>query len=185
MARTEDGRTAAYPVSQNQHVKGVLDVCWAPAYMPGDSAEQAAEVCTWIAGELQFVGVLCVEMFIVGNDVYINEIAPRPHNTGHYTLDVCTTSQFEQQVRAICGLALAETRLLVPGVAMLNLMGDLWANGEPKWHRALENPAVHLHLYGKAEPRPGRKMGHLTVATGTAMGASSLGRRLRALLTAN
>ncbi|MFZ4720083.1 MAG: 5-(carboxyamino)imidazole ribonucleotide synthase [Ilumatobacteraceae bacterium] len=183
VARTEDGRTCSYAVAQNQHLKGVLDVSWAPAYMPADSSEQAAQVCTWIAEELHFVGVMCVEMFIVGSDVYINEIAPRPHNTGHYTLDVCVTSQFEQQVRAVCGLALGETRLLVPGVAMLNLMGDLWTDGEPKWQEILQNPAVALHLYGKAEARPGRKMGHMTVATGTAMGATALGRRLRKMLT--
>ena len=184
VARTADGRTTTYAVAQNQHVNGILDLSWVPAYMPADSAEGAAEMCTWLANELQFVGVMAVEMFVVGNDVFVNEIAPRPHNTGHYTLDVCTTSQFEMQVRAVCGLALTETRLLVPGVAMANLMGDLWKGGEPKWHRILENPAVHLHLYGKAEPRAGRKMGHMTVATGTAMGATALAKRLRKQLTA-
>ena len=184
VARTADGRTTTYAVAQNQHVNGILDISWVPAYMPHDSAEGAAEMCKWLAEELQFVGVMAVEMFVVGNDVFVNEIAPRPHNTGHYSLDVCTTSQFEMQVRAVCGLALSETRLLVPGVAMANLMGDLWEGGEPKWHRILENPAVHLHLYGKGEARPGRKMGHMTVATGTAMGATALAKRLRKQLTA-
>jgi len=183
LARTADGRTSTYAVAQNSHISGILDVSYVPAYMPADSAEGAATLCKYIANELQFVGVMAVEMFVVGNDVYVNEIAPRPHNTGHYTLDVCTTSQFEMQVRAICGLALTETRLLVPGVSMLNLLGDLWEKGEPNWQRVLDNPAVHLHLYGKQEARPGRKMGHMTVATGTAMGATALGRRLRKQLT--
>jgi 5-(carboxyamino)imidazole ribonucleotide synthase len=185
LARTADGRVSTYAVAQNQHIQGILDISYAPAYMPADSADGAARLCTMIAEELEFVGVMAVEMFVVGNDVYVNELAPRPHNTGHYTLDVCTTSQFEMQVRAVCGLALTETRLLVPGVSMLNLLGDLWEKGEPKWERILDNPAVHLHLYGKAEARPGRKMGHMTVATGTAMGATALGRRLRKHLTAD
>ncbi len=183
VARTADGRHATYAVAQNTHVNGILDASYAPAYMPADSAEGAANLCTWIADELAFVGVMCVEMFVVGNDVFVNELAPRPHNTGHYTLDVCVTSQFEQQIRAVCGLALGETRLLVPGVSMVNLLGEMWEKGEPNWAVALENAAVHLHLYGKAEPRRGRKMGHMTVATGTAMGATALARRLRKLIT--
>jgi 5-(carboxyamino)imidazole ribonucleotide synthase len=185
LARTADDRVACYPVSQNTHVQGILDTSYAPAYLPFDGAQAAADLCTYIARELDFVGVLCVEMFVVGNDVFVNEIAPRPHNTGHYTLNVCVTSQFEQQLRAVCGLALGETRLLVPGVSMVNLMGELWDKGEPKWERILENAAAHLHLYGKSEPRPGRKMGHLTVATGTAMGATALARRLRTQATAD
>jgi 5-(carboxyamino)imidazole ribonucleotide synthase len=184
LARTADDRVACYSVAQNTHVNGILDTSYAPAHLPFDGAAAAAELCTYIARELDFVGVMCVEMFVVGNDVFVNEIAPRPHNTGHYTLDVCVTSQFEQQLRAVCGLALGETRLLVPGVSMVNLLGDLWETGEPKWERVLENAAAHLHLYGKSEPRAGRKMGHLTVATGTAMGATALARRLRTQLTA-
>ena len=183
LARTEDGRTACYPVAQNQHVHGILDVTYAPANLPGSAHADAAELCTYIAEELEFVGVMAVEMFVVGRDVLINELAPRPHNSGHYTLDACMTSQFEQQVRAICGLALGDTKLLVPGVAMVNLMGEMWANGEPKWERALSHGVAHLHLYGKTEARPGRKMGHLTVTTGTAMGATSLARRLRKQVT--
>ena len=179
LARTIDGRVACYPVSQNQHVHGILDVSYTPANLPGQGAADAAELCTYIAEELQFVGVMGVEMFVVGHDVLVNELAPRPHNSGHYTLDACVTSQFDQQVRAICGLALGDTKLVVPGVAMVNLLGELWANGEPKWEKALAQSAAHLHLYGKAEPLPGRKMGHLTVTTGTAMGATSLARRLR------
>ncbi|MGB8862202.1 MAG: 5-(carboxyamino)imidazole ribonucleotide synthase [Ilumatobacteraceae bacterium] len=184
LARGVDGSTACYPVSQNQHVHGILDVSYTPANLPGTGHADAAELCTYIADELGFVGVMAVEMFVVGTDVLVNELAPRPHNSGHYTLDACLTSQFEQQVRAVCGLALGETKLVVPGVAMVNLMGDLWANGEPRWEKALAHSVAHLHLYGKAEPRPGRKMGHLTVTTGTAMGATSLARRLRKQLTA-
>ncbi len=184
MARSADGTTACFPVSQNQHVHGILDVTYAPANLPGTGHADAAELCIYIAEELGFVGVMAVEMFVVGQDVLVNELAPRPHNSGHFTLDACISSQFEQQVRAICGLALGDTKLLVPGVAMVNLLGDLWANGEPKWERALQHTSAHLHLYGKAEPRPGRKMGHLTVTTGTAMGATSLARRIRKQLTA-
>ena len=179
LARTADGRTACYPVVQNIHVNGVLDTTQVPASLPGDGQDQAAELCTYIAEQLDYVGVLGVEMFVVGLDVLVNELAPRPHNTGHYTLDACATSQFEQQVRSVCGLALGDPALRVQGAAMVNLLGDLWRNGEPDWEPALSEPAAHLHLYGKAEARPGRKMGHLTVTTGTAMGASSLARRLR------
>ncbi len=184
VARTLDGRTASYPVSQSHHVRGILDTSYTPAYLPGDGHAQAAELCIYIAEELGFVGVMAVEMFVVGTDVLVNELAPRPHNTGHYTLDACLTSQFQQQVRAICGLALGDTKLVVPGVSMVNLMGDLWEAGEPNWAIVLANPAVHLHLYGKREARPGRKMGHLTVTAGTAMGATSLARRLRRQLPA-
>jgi 5-(carboxyamino)imidazole ribonucleotide synthase len=107
------------------------------------------------------VGVLGVEMFMAnGGQLYVNEIAPRPHNSGHYTLDACSTDQFEQQIRALCGLPLAEPRLLIP-VAMVNLLGDLWRAGPPRWEEAFRRPGVRLHLYGKIEPRPGRKMGHL------------------------
>ena len=183
LARAPDGRTACYPVAQNQHLRGILDTSYVPAHLPPDAPEQAAELCTYIADQLDFVGVLGVEMFVVGRDVLVNELAPRPHNTGHYTLDAAATSQFEQQVRAVCGVALGDTRLLVPGAAMVNLLGELWESGEPRWEVVLAEPAAHLHLYGKREARPGRKMGHLTVTTGTAMGAASLARRLRQRLT--
>lgn len=184
LARTADGSVACYPVSQNQHVHGILDVSYTPANLPGSGHADAAELCTYIAEELQFVGVMAVEMFVVDRNVLVNELAPRPHNSGHYTLDACSTSQFEQQVRAVCGLGLGDTKLTVPGVAMVNLLGELWVAGEPNWQQVLAQSAAHLHLYGKAEPRPGRKMGHLTVTTGTAMGATSLARRLRRQLTA-
>ena len=138
---------------------------------------------TYIAEELDYVGVLAVEMFVVGHDVYVNELAPRPHNSGHFTLDACMTSQFEQQLRAVCNLPLGDPALLVPGAAMANLLGELWDKGEPKWDKALSQKAAHLHLYGKREARPGRKMGHLTVTSGTPIGASNLARRLRRQIT--
>jgi 5-(carboxyamino)imidazole ribonucleotide synthase len=169
MARTADGR---------------VDTSYVPAHLPDGAQEGAWKLCTAIAERLGFVGVMAVEMFVVGNDVYVNELAPRPHNSGHYTLDVCLVSQFEQQVRAICGLALGDTRMVVPGVAMVNLLGQLWDKGEPKWQHVLENPAAWLHLYGKKEPREGRKMGHITVASGTAMGSTAVARQLRKKTTA-
>jgi 5-(carboxyamino)imidazole ribonucleotide synthase len=180
LARGADGTVATYPVAQNHHVHGILDTTYVPAWLPNESDHQAAaELCSHIARELDYVGVLGVEMFVVGNDVLVNELAPRPHNTGHFTLDACHTSQFEQQVRALCGLGLGDTSLTAPGAAMVNLLGDLWANGEPNWQFAFADPRTHLHLYGKTEPRPGRKMGHLTVTADTALGASSLARRTR------
>lgn len=179
VARTADDRVAAYPVGQNHHIHGILDTTYVPAWLPGDGHAQAAELCYAIARALDYVGVLAVEMFVVGNDVLVNELAPRPHNSGHYTLDAARTSQFEQQVRAVCGLGLGDTSLTADGAAMVNLLGDLWTEGEPNWAAALADPAAHLHLYGKREPRDGRKMGHLTVTADTALGASSLARRLR------
>ena len=184
LARTPDGKVACYPVAQNEHVHGILDITFAPAKLGVGGQQAAEELGTYIAEQLEFVGVLAVEMFVVGGDVFVNELAPRPHNSGHYTLDACITNQFEQQVRAICNLALGDTRLLVPGAAMVNLLGELWADGEPNWQRALSQPAAHLHLYGKREARPGRKMGHLTITSGTSLGASNLARRLRRQLTA-
>ncbi len=117
--------------------------------------------------ELAYVGVLCVEFFLTSDGrVLVNEIAPRPHNSGHLTVDACITSQFEQQVRAVCGLPLGDTTLLRPA-AMANLLGDVWDRGEPRWDGALAVPGVKLHLYGKSEPRAGRKMGHLTALAET------------------
>ena len=183
LARTADGRVAYYPVAENVHVHGILDTSSVPAVLPGDGHHQAGELCAGIAEALQFVGVLAVEMFVVGNDVLVNELAPRPHNTGHYTLDACVTDQFQQQVRAICGLALGDTGLAVPGVAMVNLLGDLWGDGEPRWATALAEPSAHLHLYGKQQARPGRKMGHLTVtSTSSAADALHVAQRLRSEL---
>src|SRR5687767_4722092 len=117
---------------------------------------------------LDVVGVLCVEYFVARDgSLLVNELAPRPHNSGHWTFDACVTSQFEQQLRAVCGLPLGSTEPTAGGVAMANLLGDLWQNGEPDWSAALAFPNVKLHLYGKSQPKPGRKMGHLTAVAGT------------------
>jgi 5-(carboxyamino)imidazole ribonucleotide synthase len=124
-------------------------------------AREARELATGLAEEMDYVGVLGVELFAAeGGRLLVNEMAPRPHNSGHYTMDACSADQFEQQLRALCGLPLAKPWLLSP-VAMVNLLGDLWSSGEPRWEEALKRPGVRLHLYGKAEARPGRKMGHL------------------------
>ena len=117
--------------------------------------------------ELGYVGVLCVEFFVTRDDrLLVNEIAPRPHNSGHLTIEACATSQFEQQVRAVCGLPLGSSRQARPA-AMVNLLGEVWSGGEPDWDAALAVPGAALHLYGKSDPRPGRKMGHITVVADT------------------
>jgi 5-(carboxyamino)imidazole ribonucleotide synthase len=161
-ARGLDGAVAAYPVFENRHRHHILDVTTAPAAIPAAVARQAVEIARTILESLQYIGVLCVEFFLsTDGDLLVNEVAPRTHNSGHLTFDACVTSQFEQQVRAVCGLPLGSPELLRPA-AMANLLGDLWGDGEPNWAAACRNPDVKLHLYGKAEARPGRKMGHLT-----------------------
>lgn len=169
LARTAAGEVATYPVSRNTHVGGILDVSVVPVHVDG-----AHELAISIAEALDYVGVLAVEMFVVGGELLVNELAPRPHNSGHWTLDGAHTSQFEQQVRAVCGLRLGDTAMSAHGVAMVNLLGDLWAGGAPDWAAALAVDDAHLHLYGKLEARPGRKMGHLTVLAGTAAKAAEL-----------
>ena len=146
----------------------ILDVSVAPAAVPpGGREREAVEIARGVLEALDVVGVLCVEFFLTRDGrLLVNELAPRPHNSGHLTFDACVTSQFEQQLRAICGLPLGSTELLRPA-AMANLLGDLWAGGEPDWAAACALPDVKLHLYGKAEARPGRKMGHLTALAAT------------------
>ena len=162
LARNAEGKVAAFPPGENHHRFGILETTVVPARIPDALAAECCAAAESIAHALDYVGVLGVELFIAGGGrVYVNEIAPRPHNSGHYTLDACATDQFEQQVRVLCDLPLGDPRLLSP-VAMVNLLGDLWQHGEPDWHRALAFPGVRLHLYGKVEARPGRKMGHLT-----------------------
>lgn len=162
LARNAEGKVAAFPVGENHHRFGILETTIVPARVPDALAAQCRAAAEAIAHALDYVGVLGVELFIAGGGrVYVNEIAPRPHNSGHYTLDACATDQFEQQVRVLCDLPLGDPRLLSP-VAMVNLLGDLWEKGEPAWNRALAFPGVRLHLYGKSEARVGRKMGHLT-----------------------
>jgi len=162
VARGLDGNMATFPVFENAHVNHILDVTFAPAAIPPKLAKQASELASAIAEKLNVVGLITVEMFMTKTGkLLVNELAPRPHNSGHLTIDACVTSQFEQQVRAVCGLPLGSTELRSPA-AMANLLGDLWERGLPKWEAALRDPFVKLHLYGKAEPRVGRKMGHLT-----------------------
>ena len=161
LARGVNGDVAPFPVAENQHRDGILETSVVPARIPEAMTREARELATGLAEEMEYVGVLGVELFVAnGSRLLVNEMAPRPHNSGHYTLDACSTDQFEQQLRALCGLPLAQPWLLSP-VAMINLLGDLWDDGEPRWEEALRRPGVRLHLYGKAEARPGRKMGHL------------------------
>jgi 5-(carboxyamino)imidazole ribonucleotide synthase len=167
-ARGLDGEVALFAPFENRHRDHILDLTTAPAEVAPDIARGAAEIARAILEELQYVGVLCVEFFVTtAGALLVNEIAPRPHNSGHLTIDAAETSQFEQQVRAICGLPLGSTDLLRPA-AMVNLLGDLWVEGTPNWAAACRVPAVSVHLYGKPDPRPGRKMGHLT-ATGSSL----------------
>jgi 5-(carboxyamino)imidazole ribonucleotide synthase len=166
-ARGLDGAMAEYPAFENRHRNHILDLTTAPAAVAPAIASQAREITRAILAELHYVGVLCVEFFVsTDGQLLVNEIAPRPHNSGHLTFDAATTSQFEQQVRAVCGLPLGSTDLLRPA-AMANVMGDLWADGVPNWAAACRFPDVKLHLYGKDDPRPGRKMGHLTAMAAT------------------
>jgi 5-(carboxyamino)imidazole ribonucleotide synthase len=166
-ARGLDGAFAHYGAIENAHRHHILDVSVAPARMAPEPVAEAVAITESIMEELAYVGVLCVEFFLTSDGrVLVNEVAPRPHNSGHLTVDASITSQFEQQVRAICGLPLGATTLLRPA-AMANLIGDVWKHGEPKWDAALAVPDVKLHLYGKTDPRPGRKMGHLTALADT------------------
>lgn len=161
VARDAAGQIAAFPVAENRHRHGILDMSIVPARVATDLAQQASEIAGALAEALQYCGVLTVEFFVLNGALMVNELAPRPHNSGHYTLDACVTDQFEQQVRALCGLPLGDTRLLMPAT-MVNILGDAWAAGVPAWDALLEQPATKLHLYGKSEPRAGRKMGHFT-----------------------
>jgi len=161
-ARGLDGSTAVFAPTRNHHSHHILDISSVPAGLPAAVLDSAREMAASVLEKLNVVGVACVEFFVTRDGrVLVNEIAPRPHNSGHLTIAACETSQFEQQVRAICGLPLGSTRQLAPA-AMANLLGDCWAHGEPDWAAALAVPGVSLLLYGKSEPRPGRKMGHLT-----------------------
>lgn len=166
-ARGCDGQIVTYEPTQNSHRNHILDVSVAPADIKPAVAEAAIDIARQIMERLEVVGVLCVEFFVGRDDqLMVNELAPRPHNSGHLTIDACTTCQFEQQVRAVCGLPLGSPRQHRPAT-MANLLGDLWTSGEPNWSAALSSGNVKLHLYGKAEPRPGRKMGHLTALAET------------------
>jgi 5-(carboxyamino)imidazole ribonucleotide synthase len=169
VARTRDGETATWPVAENQHRGGILDVSIVPARIAQELDARARATAVGVAERLDYRGILCVEMFVtVDGELLVNELAPRPHNSGHYTIDACVTSQFEQQARVLCDAPLGSTRLHEPAV-MLNLLGDAWfvepgaaTPREPDWSRVLRHPRAKLHLYGKSEARRGRKMGHVT-----------------------
>lgn len=166
-ARGQDGSFAHYGVIENRHRNHILDLAFAPAIVSETVFNEAVAIAAEVAETLGYVGTLCVEFFVTREGkLLINELAPRPHNSGHLTFDACVTSQFEQQLRAVCGLPLGSTEFYRPA-AMANLLGDIWANGEPNWTAALGSPNVKLHLYGKSEARPGRKMGHLTAMART------------------
>jgi 5-(carboxyamino)imidazole ribonucleotide synthase len=177
VARGREGAMVHLPVQQNLHRDGVLAVTQVPAPdLDADTAAQAVALAQRLAQALDYVGVLCVEFFVLQDGTLVaNEMAPRPHNSGHYSIDACDVSQFDLQVRTLCGWPLVTPRLHSPAV-MLNLLGDLWFDGaaaspaprEPEWAAVLALPGVRLHLYGKSQPRPGRKMGHLTVTAADA-----------------
>ena len=181
-ARGLDGDYAHYGAIENTHRDHILDVSVSPARVPAEVAAEAVRITHEIVDALAYVGVLCVEYFLTDDGrLLVNEIAPRPHNSGHFTFDASVTSQFEQQVRAVCGLPLGSTRQMRPA-AMVNLLGDVWVNGTPDWSAALAVPEVKLHLYGKDEPRPLRKMGHLTALADTVEEARERALAARALL---
>jgi 5-(carboxyamino)imidazole ribonucleotide synthase len=170
LARDAAGNTRCFPATANHHCGGILDRSIAPAPQGAlaDAAPQAQAIAAGIAECMDYVGTLGVEFFLSAGELLVNEIAPRPHNSGHYTLDACVTSQFEQQVRALCGLPLGDSSAHCAAVCV-NLLGGLWypdgtsVAREPDWRRLLDRPGLRLHLYGKDRPRPGRKMGHFTV----------------------
>ena len=188
VARTEEGDTATWPVAENHHRNGILDLSIVPARVPAALATEARAVATAVAAQLDYRGVLCVEMFVTTEGrLIVNEIAPRPHNSGHYTIDACVTSQFEQQARVLAGLPLGDARQHEPAV-MVNLLGDIWfpdagaPRREPDWTHVLRHPAAKLHLYGKAEPRHGRKMGHVTCLAPTLPEALATARAIKQAL---
>lgn len=184
LARGHDGQTAIYPVAENIHESGILHISAVPAGISRDLLEKIRAVAENIAKKLAYTGVLSVEFFLAEDGrLYVNELAPRPHNSGHYTIDGCIASQFDQHVRALTGLPLASTLLLSP-CAMGNLLGDLWrGNSPPPLHIILSHPSAKLYLYGKTNPRPGRKMGHFTVLGNTVHEATHIARSMLATLS--
>ncbi len=182
VCRARDGSTATFPVAENEHRGGILAVSIVPARVEDATAQHARSAAVIIAERMRYVGVLCVEFFVLDDGrLLANEIAPRPHNSGHYTIDACVTSQFEQQARIMAGLPLGDTTQALPAV-MLNLLGDIWFDGasrrEPDWPSALAVPGAKLHLYGKREARIGRKMGHVTCLGPTLEEALQRGQRV-------
>ena len=182
-ARSIDRAFVHYGAVANEHRNHILDITVAPAPVSAQVQQEAVEITRGVLAALDVVGVMCVEFFLTSNGkLLINETAPRPHNSGHFSFDACVTSQFEQQLRAVCGLPLGSTELLRPA-AMANLLGDLWQDGEPNWAAACAFPNVKVHLYGKLAPRKGRKMGHLTALAATTDEAERCVREARTALT--
>ena len=183
VARCPSGEMAVQGPIANDHVNHILDVSMLPLDELEPYADAAQAIARQIATALDLVGIACIEFFLTKEgQLVVNEIAPRPHNSGHLTIEASATSQFEQQVRSICGLPLGSIELVSPA-ATVNLLGDLWQNGEPRWEAVLADPNVRLHLYGKAEARPGRKMGHLTVLSNSAKKAAEQAKSARKMLT--
>ncbi|MEI6461500.1 MAG: 5-(carboxyamino)imidazole ribonucleotide synthase [Verrucomicrobiota bacterium] len=167
VARTVDGRTAVYDPAENIHRNHILHLSISPARISESTSNEAKVLAVSIAEKIDLVGLLAVEMFVKDGRIIVNELAPRPHNSGHQTFDAHQTSQFEQHIRAVCGLPLGGTKPLAPS-AMVNLLGDLWRGGqEPDWTKVLSDPSAKLHLYDKGKAAPGRKMGHITVTAST------------------
>jgi 5-(carboxyamino)imidazole ribonucleotide synthase len=181
-ARGLEGSFAHWGVIENSHQHHILDLSVAPANVSEEIVRQAVDITRTVLEKLDVIGLLCVEFFVTRTGgLLINELAPRPHNSGHLTFDACVTSQFEQQLRAVCGLPLGSTEMLRPA-AMANLLGALWRYGEPNWGAACAFPDVKLHLYGKMTPKVGRKMGHLTALAESPEKASQRVRQARSAL---
>lgn len=186
VARSTTGEMRSFPVAENIHTKHILDFSILPARVAQEIQAQARTLAEAMADRLGLTGLLAVELFLTDRgELLVNEMAPRPHNSGHWTMDGCVTSQFEQHVRAVAGLPLGDVGLTAPAVVMVNILGDAWrwsgaaCTGEPNWSALLLTPRAHLHLYGKKEPRPGRKMGHFTVTAETTEKALELARELK------
>ena len=183
-ARDAQGNFVHYGVIENAHANHILDISFAPAFVSDKTRKEAIEITRGILETLEVVGVMTVEFFLTKDEkLLVNELAPRPHNSGHLTIDACVCSQFEQQLRAVCGLPLGSTEFYKPA-AMANLLGDLWTNNEPNFTEALRNPNVKLHLYGKQEARRGRKMGHLTALADSVREAVEMTDKARKSLAA-
>lgn len=186
LTRDESGRVKSFEAVENIHENGILDISIAPARCGASISADMQEIAQHLAHELCYVGTLGVEFFVSRGKIYVNEIAPRPHNSGHYTLDACITSQYEQQVRALCGLPLNESRTHSAAV-MVNLLGDIWFDEhdeerEPDWEALLRFPSLKLHLYGKHHARKGRKMGHFTVVDADPAKAYEIAMQARKLI---
>jgi 5-(carboxyamino)imidazole ribonucleotide synthase len=185
VGRGANGETKVWPVQENQHVNGILDLTIVPARIDEALRARAQTLATKLVDALDYVGVLCIEMFVAGDKLLINEIAPRPHNSGHYTIEACVTSQFAQQARILAGLPLGDTSLLRPAV-MVNVLGDVWFDAQipmqPAWDQVFAIAGHYVHLYGKTEPRRARKMGHVTCTANTLEAALENALRVKKIL---